>query len=358
MRPCRALRSYVVAGVCHRARSGPPVGRRPVFRQAAVGLRCRRSRPARRALRPAVRAAGGGRSRAPRLPPRRGCGWRRSSAPGRRGSRRSNHDLCLAHAARRVLPASRARGIPTVRSITIMNAPSERGPAGPPVPPGVVPPTSASWRNPRRSAPPSPHGRDRLGRRDKPVLRQSARRRPAGRGRCPRMDQVSGHLCRPVLCLVRRRARSYRLTSMARPTNPPSGAACGPRRTARTRSTRSTWSGPASTGLDPDHGNRRADRRVQTDRNNVPAPRGLPQPPAVPLGPERIADTSDQALEHLFALAGSQYTDPQFSWKHVLAPARHRLPGRQRARGTLARRTPSPRTRPEGRGTTARGGHS
>jgi aldose sugar dehydrogenase len=38
-------------------------------------------------------------------------------------------------------------------------------------------------------------------------------------------------------------------------------------------------------------------------------------------GPERIADTPDQALARLFALAGSHYTDPQFSWKHVLAPA-------------------------------------
>ncbi|HSJ26868.1 MAG TPA: PQQ-dependent sugar dehydrogenase, partial [Acidimicrobiia bacterium] len=38
-------------------------------------------------------------------------------------------------------------------------------------------------------------------------------------------------------------------------------------------------------------------------------------------GPERIADTPDQALGRLFALEDSQYTDPQFSWKHVLAPA-------------------------------------
>jgi aldose sugar dehydrogenase len=38
-------------------------------------------------------------------------------------------------------------------------------------------------------------------------------------------------------------------------------------------------------------------------------------------GPDRIADTPDQALTRLFALAGSHYTDPQFSWKHVLAPA-------------------------------------
>ena len=38
-------------------------------------------------------------------------------------------------------------------------------------------------------------------------------------------------------------------------------------------------------------------------------------------GPERIADTPDQALARLFELEGSHYTDPQFSWKHVLAPA-------------------------------------
>jgi glucose/arabinose dehydrogenase len=38
-------------------------------------------------------------------------------------------------------------------------------------------------------------------------------------------------------------------------------------------------------------------------------------------GPERIADTPDQALERLFELEGSHYTEPQFSWKHVLAPA-------------------------------------
>jgi glucose/arabinose dehydrogenase len=38
-------------------------------------------------------------------------------------------------------------------------------------------------------------------------------------------------------------------------------------------------------------------------------------------GPERIADTTEEALGRLFELDGSQYTDPQFSWKHVLAPA-------------------------------------
>jgi glucose/arabinose dehydrogenase len=38
-------------------------------------------------------------------------------------------------------------------------------------------------------------------------------------------------------------------------------------------------------------------------------------------GPERIADTPDAALARLFVLPGSQYSDPEFSWKHVLAPA-------------------------------------
>jgi glucose/arabinose dehydrogenase len=38
-------------------------------------------------------------------------------------------------------------------------------------------------------------------------------------------------------------------------------------------------------------------------------------------GPERIADSSQEALARLFALPGSRYSDPEFSWKHVLAPA-------------------------------------
>ncbi|HEY3212003.1 MAG TPA: PQQ-dependent sugar dehydrogenase [Actinomycetota bacterium] len=38
-------------------------------------------------------------------------------------------------------------------------------------------------------------------------------------------------------------------------------------------------------------------------------------------GPERIADDPAQALSRLFALPGSHYSDPEFSWKHVLAPA-------------------------------------
>jgi glucose/arabinose dehydrogenase len=38
-------------------------------------------------------------------------------------------------------------------------------------------------------------------------------------------------------------------------------------------------------------------------------------------GPERIADTPEEALSRLFVLPGSHYSDPEFSWKHVLAPA-------------------------------------
>jgi glucose/arabinose dehydrogenase len=38
-------------------------------------------------------------------------------------------------------------------------------------------------------------------------------------------------------------------------------------------------------------------------------------------GPERIADTPAEARSRLFVLPGSHYSDPEFSWKHVLAPA-------------------------------------
>jgi glucose/arabinose dehydrogenase len=38
-------------------------------------------------------------------------------------------------------------------------------------------------------------------------------------------------------------------------------------------------------------------------------------------GPDRIATTGPEALSRLFVLPGSQYSDPEFSWKHVLAPA-------------------------------------
>lgn len=38
-------------------------------------------------------------------------------------------------------------------------------------------------------------------------------------------------------------------------------------------------------------------------------------------GPERIADTEQEALSRLFDLPGSHYSDPEYSWVHVLAPA-------------------------------------
>ena len=38
-------------------------------------------------------------------------------------------------------------------------------------------------------------------------------------------------------------------------------------------------------------------------------------------GPERIADSESEALSRLFVLPGSKFSDPEFSWKHVLAPA-------------------------------------
>ncbi|HJR79455.1 MAG TPA: CHRD domain-containing protein [Anaerolineales bacterium] len=38
-------------------------------------------------------------------------------------------------------------------------------------------------------------------------------------------------------------------------------------------------------------------------------------------GPELIADTPEEALSRLFELPGSHYSDPEFSWKFVLAPA-------------------------------------
>ena len=37
--------------------------------------------------------------------------------------------------------------------------------------------------------------------------------------------------------------------------------------------------------------------------------------------PENIATSADEALGRLFELPGSRYSDPEFSWKHVLAPA-------------------------------------
>jgi len=37
--------------------------------------------------------------------------------------------------------------------------------------------------------------------------------------------------------------------------------------------------------------------------------------------PSRIADSASEALDRLFVLPGSRYSDPEFSWKHVVAPA-------------------------------------
>jgi len=37
--------------------------------------------------------------------------------------------------------------------------------------------------------------------------------------------------------------------------------------------------------------------------------------------PSNIADTPADAVAHLFALPGSHYNDPQFSWKYAVAPA-------------------------------------
>lgn len=38
-------------------------------------------------------------------------------------------------------------------------------------------------------------------------------------------------------------------------------------------------------------------------------------------GPEQIADSATEALSRLFTVPGSHYSDPEFSWKYVLAPA-------------------------------------
>ena len=38
-------------------------------------------------------------------------------------------------------------------------------------------------------------------------------------------------------------------------------------------------------------------------------------------GPERIANSPEEAVGRLFLLPGAHYSDPEFSWKYVLAPA-------------------------------------
>jgi glucose/arabinose dehydrogenase len=47
----------------------------------------------------------------------------------------------------------------------------------------------------------------------------------------------------------------------------------------------------------------------------------FPNPQQLRWPPEFIADTPQEALSRLFSLPGSHYSDPEFSWKFVLAPA-------------------------------------
>ena len=50
-------------------------------------------------------------------------------------------------------------------------------------------------------------------------------------------------------------------------------------------------------------------------------PEGFPNLQQFRWGPERIATSPSEALSRLLVLPGSTYSDPEFSWKHVLAPA-------------------------------------
>jgi glucose/arabinose dehydrogenase len=64
--------------------------------------------------------------------------------------------------------------------------------------------------------------------------------------------------------------------------------------------------------------------RIQEYRNievtNVDQ-EGFPNLQQFRWGPERIATTSAEAMSRLFDLGGAQYSDPEFSWRWVLAPA-------------------------------------
>ena len=60
---------------------------------------------------------------------------------------------------------------------------------------------------------------------------------------------------------------------------------------------------------------------VQGNRDDRPASRRLPKPPAVPVGARAHRGHAGGGLSRLFVLPGSHYSDPEFSWKHVLAPA-------------------------------------
>jgi glucose/arabinose dehydrogenase len=59
-------------------------------------------------------------------------------------------------------------------------------------------------------------------------------------------------------------------------------------------------------------------RAIET--TNVDA-EGFPNLQQFRWGPERIAMTSSEAFSRLFVLQGSKYSDPEFSWRWVLAPA-------------------------------------
>lgn len=59
-------------------------------------------------------------------------------------------------------------------------------------------------------------------------------------------------------------------------------------------------------------------RGIET--TNVDA-EGFPNLQQFRWGPERIAMTSAEAFSRLFNLSKSQYSDPEFSWRWVLAPA-------------------------------------
>ncbi len=74
--------------------------------------------------------------------------------------------------------------------------------------------------------------------------------------------------------------------------------------------------------LDPDRGTGVARRRIPGRSR----PTGLhhedfPNLQQFRWAPENIADTPAEALARLFMLPGAHYSDPEFSWKHVLAPA-------------------------------------
>ncbi len=59
-------------------------------------------------------------------------------------------------------------------------------------------------------------------------------------------------------------------------------------------------------------------KQIETGQGARPTYRGLQQ---IRWPPERIADSEEEALDRLFDLEGSEYSDPEFSWKYEVAPA-------------------------------------